>query len=72
MMHPHMIDGEGGHGGWMAMHEHHMAMMQGAAAFRFRRGDAEIDIKCAASESTKACVDAAATLIDKINASVPH
>jgi hypothetical protein len=62
----------GDRGGWMAMHRHHMAMLQKAAAFRFKRGDAEIDIKCAVDEPTRACVEAAATLIDKVTASVPH
>ena len=30
-----------------------------AARFHFRRGDAEIDIKCAANEPMQACVTAA-------------
>ena len=57
---------------WLEMHRHDMAMMQKAAAFRFRRGDAEIDIKCAADEPTNSCVDAASALIDKVMASTPH
>ena len=37
-----------------------------AAVFRFHKGDARVDIKCAEDEPTKACVDAASTLIDKL------
>jgi hypothetical protein len=55
----------GGHGGYMGMHRRAM-MMQKSAGFRFKRDGAEIDIRCAADESTKACVDAAAVLIDKL------
>jgi hypothetical protein len=58
-------------GGWMGMHGQPM-MMQRAAMFRFRRGDAEIDIKCATDESTQACVEAAGTLIDKLHLGPPH
>jgi len=43
-----------------------MPMMQKSAGFRFKRDGAEIDIRCAADESTKACVDAASVLIDKL------
>lgn len=64
MMHGHME----GHGGYMGMHR---PMMSKAAAFRFRRDGAEIDIKCAADEPTKACVDAASILIDKVNSANP-
>lgn len=39
-----------------------------AAVFHFRRGDARIDIKCADDEPTKACVDAATVLMDKLAA----
>jgi hypothetical protein len=38
----------------------------GGASFRFRRGDARIDIRCPADESLKTCVDAAGMLIDRI------
>ncbi len=56
-----------GRGGFMAMRMHHrMAMMQKSAGFRFKRDGAEIDIRCAADEPTKACVDAASLLIDKV------
>lgn len=64
--------GEGGGAERMALHRQFMEMMTKSAFFRFKRGDSEIDIKCAADESTKACVDAASALIDKVNAGVPH
>ncbi|MDT7952001.1 MAG: hypothetical protein RQ966_10910 [Acetobacteraceae bacterium] len=38
-----------------------------AAFFRFRRGDAEIDIKCPASENLQSCVGAAGALMDKVS-----
>ena len=53
-----------GRGGFMYMHHH--PMMRDSAGFRFRRDGAEIDIRCAANEPTKACVDAASVLIDKV------
>lgn len=62
MMRPPM----GGPGGHMGMHRPPMPMMQKSAGFRFKRDGAEIDIRCAADESTKACVDAASVLIDKL------
>ena len=56
-----------GREGYMGMHRPPMMMMmQKAAGFRFKRDGAEIDIRCAANEPTKACVDAAAVLIDKL------
>ncbi len=66
--------GPGGPGprppGMMEQHDRMaMRMMQMAsrsAAFRFKRGDTEIGIKCAADEPTQACVAAASALIDKI------
>ena len=60
----------GGHGGWMGM-RHHMMMMDKAASFRFKRDGAEISIRCASNEPTKACVDAAALLIDKVASVTP-
>ncbi|GJE44823.1 hypothetical protein AEGHOMDF_4014 [Methylobacterium soli] len=33
---------------------------------RFRRGETGIDFKCAADDSTKACVDALLPLVDKL------
>jgi hypothetical protein len=55
-----------GRAGFMEMRMHRMAMMQKSAGFRFKRDGAEIDIRCAATEPTRACVDAASVLIDKI------
>ena len=42
--------------------------MQGPAGahFRFRKGDAVVDIKCAEDEPMKACVEAGTALLDKI------
>jgi hypothetical protein len=51
--------------GRMEMH-HHMRMRPGAA-FRFRRGDAEIDVRCAVREPMQACVAAASALLDKVS-----
>jgi hypothetical protein len=56
----------GGHGGYMGMHHPPMGMMQKSAGFRFKRDGAEIDIRCASNEPTRACVDAASILIDKL------
>ncbi len=57
-------EGEGrmGHHGWMMRH----MMETKAARFDMRRGDMRIDVKCAADEPMKACVDAATTLMDKM------
>ncbi|MFT8243432.1 hypothetical protein [Roseomonas sp. BN140053] len=41
-----------------------------AASFHVERGDMEIHIRCAETEPTRACVDAAGSLLDKI-ASMP-
>ena len=51
-----------GRGGWMRR------MMEDgkAARFELRRGDMHIDIKCAADEPMKACVDAATQLLDRV------
>ena len=59
----HEMHGHGG-GHWMRM------MMQGtkSAHFHFRRGENAVDIRCAADEPTKACVEAATTLMDKLAA----
>jgi hypothetical protein len=48
-----------------------MGMMQKSAGFRFKKDGAEIDIRCASDENTKACVDAASVLIDKIASMKP-
>ena len=42
-----------------------------AAFFRFKRDNAEIDIKCAEMEQTQTCVQAAMALIDKVNSTQP-
>ena len=42
-----------------------------AAHFRLKRGDVEIDAKCADDEAMKACADTVSQLIDKL-ASVPR
>ncbi len=43
----------------------------GAPFFRFRRGDAEMDIKCPAGENVQACVTAAGSLMDKVSGLQP-
>ncbi len=58
--------------GMGGMMEHHPGMMTGGmrgprgARFVFEREGAMIDLKCADNETTRACVDAAAVLIDKL------
>ncbi|HET6183265.1 MAG TPA: hypothetical protein VFA03_06680 [Acetobacteraceae bacterium] len=47
---------------WRMMHEMHEA----GTAFRFKRGDQEIDIRCGADQPLQACVNAATTLMDKL------
>ena len=49
--------------GWMMRHR---PGGDGAAFFRFRRGDAEMDIKCPVGENVQACVAAAGSLMDKV------
>lgn len=57
-------------GRWMGMmhghHGPHQPPVSKAAFFRLRKGDVSVGIKCADDEPTKACVDAAATLLDKL------
>jgi len=50
-------------GGW-----HHRPPMLGMKGghLRFRKGETGIDFKCAADDSTKACVDALMPLVDKL------
>ena len=36
------------------------------ARFHIRRGDTRVDVRCAENEPTRACVDAAVTLLDKL------
>ena len=50
------------------MMRHHRPEGDGAAFFRFRRGDAEMDVKCPAMENVQACVAAAGSLMDKVGA----
>jgi hypothetical protein len=72
-------DGPGGRGGphrpgfWhhMPPGEHGFMAPSRAASFRFRRGDAMVDVKCAETETTKACVDAAGAMLDKLKAAQP-
>ncbi len=67
--------GPGGQGGpgpemrehWKMMRHMHHQEEDGAASFRFRRGDAEMDIKCPSNEQVQACVAAAGTLMDKVS-----
>ena len=42
-----------------------------AAHFRLRRGDMEVDAKCADDEPTKGCVDAVILLMDRMGAQKP-
>ena len=55
----------GGPGMMHMMHEMHRPPSK-AAHFRFRKGDAMVDIKCADDEPMKACVDAGSALLDKL------
>ena len=57
----------GPHGGFMREMMRRQREESKAAHFRFRKGDAMVDIKCAADEPTKACVDAGSALLDKLN-----
>ena len=64
----------GGADGGPDQHREHGGMMHGmhhggdgAAFFRFRRGDAEMDVKCPATENVQACVAAAGSLMDKVS-----
>ena len=54
------------HERWGMMHRMH-PRGDGAAFFRFRRGDAEMDIKCPMTENVQACVAAAGSLMDKVS-----
>ena len=55
------------HEGWGMMRHHMHPRGDGAAFFRFRRGDAEMDIKCPVGENVQACVAAAGSLMDKVS-----
>ena len=48
----------------MMMMQMRRAELSKAAHFRFRKGDALVDIRCAVDEPTKACVDAGSALLD--------
>ncbi len=55
--------------GWMMHHmDWHRPPPSKAAHFRFKKGDALVDIKCADDEPMKACVDAGSALLDKLMA----
>ena len=43
-----------------------------AAVFSINRGDTRVFIKCSDEESTRACVDAATSLLDKLGGSTPR
>jgi hypothetical protein len=70
------MHGPMGHGpmdmrmGWMMHHmmEAHRPPPSKGAHFRFKKGDAMVDIKCADDEPMKACVDAGSALLDKLMA----
>ena len=62
---PPMMEAHGPMRGW-----HRGPPPSRAASFHFQREDAEIHIHCAEGETTRACVDAAAVLIDKL-ATIP-
>jgi hypothetical protein len=59
-------DMQGRMGRMMRMHERMANADEGAAHFRFRRGQAAVDIQCPQGESLQACVNAAGQLLDKI------
>jgi hypothetical protein len=68
-------DGWHGHHGWrgdehgphgMMMGGRHGWMMQRGAEFRFKRGDARIDVRCPPRQSLNDCVEAAGKLIREI------
>ena len=71
---PHGFDGHGpGHPPFMGpmagparMFMHMMRNASESARFHLRRGDAELDIKCSATEPMMACVNAANTLLDHV------
>jgi len=60
---PGMMEAHGPMRGW-----HRGPPPSRAASFHFQRDDAEIHIHCAEGEPTRACVDAAAVLLDKLGA----
>ena len=58
---PMMMEAYGHMRGW-----HRAPPPSRAASFYFQRNDDEIHIQCAEGESTRACVDAASVLLDKL------
>ena len=58
---PMMMEAYGPMRGW-----HRAPPPSRAASFYFQRKDDEIHIQCAEGESTRACVDAASVLLDKL------
>jgi len=60
-----------GHFGPPGMHGM-MAHPPRAAVFAINRGDTRIMIKCSDEESTRACVEAAGTLLDKVGGAAGH
>ena len=65
MMNPMMMGGPAAGRGMEESMMMHMHPPKGAV-FMFRDGDQHVLIKCADDEPTKACVDGATTLIDKL------
>ncbi len=58
---------EGQHERWQMMeHMRQRHREGGAAAFRFRKGDMEVGIRCSDREPTQVCVAAASALIDRL------
>ncbi|WP_424135556.1 hypothetical protein [Roseomonas chloroacetimidivorans] len=55
------MEGPGPMRGW-----HHRHAPSRAASFHIERDDSAIHIRCAEGESTRACVDAAVVLLDKV------
>lgn len=50
----------------MTEHQMHRPPPSKAAHFRFVHGNDMVEVKCADDESTRACVDALVTLLDKL------
>lgn len=53
-------------------HPHRPPPPSKAARFRLKSGDLELGVTCAEEDTTKACVDAIGTLIDRIGAAQHH
>ena len=72
-----MMGGSGPRDGMMGMmrehghHHHGPAQPDPAARFRIRRDGAEVDIRCAPQETMRACVEAAAALLDRLRGTAP-